>query len=73
MRVADCLTEQELYPEAEEILLPAYEVLEVQLGPRHSLTLDLRALIAEMYVGWGRPADADRYLPDPDPSTSAPR
>ena len=73
VRVADCLTEQELYPEAEEILLPAYEVLEVQLGPRHSLTLDLRALIAEMYVGWGRPADADRYLPDPDPSTSAPR
>jgi len=58
VRVALCLVEQGLYPEAEGLLLPARELLVANFGPQNADAELARELLVETYRAWGRPEQA---------------
>lgn len=61
VHVARALVMQGLLEEAEAILVPCYENLCAQLGPRHQDPTAARELLVELYSRWGRARDADAY------------
>ena len=53
------------YAEAERLLVPAAERLLAERGAESPQVRDARRRVAEMYEGWGRPADAARWRSAP--------
>jgi len=56
-----CLLNEMKYVESERILLASHATLEKQRGANDPDTRRVRGWLVRLYVGWGKPADADRY------------
>ena len=61
VRIARHLMEFGWFPEAEELLLAAWNALSEQLGPEHSEVRAARVVLVELYRAWDRPEDAARF------------
>ncbi|MCP4248851.1 MAG: serine/threonine protein kinase [bacterium] len=66
VRIARGLLAEGLYEPAEELLRPAHELLQIQLGDGYADTTEARRLLRELYTNWGKPQEAGRYA-DPPP------
>ncbi len=58
---ATCLTKLKRFPEAEDLLLPALEILRTRLGDQHSQTQKAVRRLAELYDAWGKPEKAKEW------------
>jgi hypothetical protein len=61
VRIARVLMKHDMHIEAERLLLPGHAGLLAQLGAEHPDTRLTRRMIHDLYIAWGRPADAERF------------
>lgn len=60
-RFGDLLFERQRYAEAVPHLQRAYQAMVTMVGPRNSITVQLRHLLASLYDAWGKPEQAEIY------------
>ena len=63
VRIGRCLLEQQLFSEAEALLLEAEPVLAAALGGAHENTREVRAQLVALYGAWGKPEQAAAFSP----------
>ena len=61
VRIARVLLQEEMYQPAEQLLLPAYQVLHEQLGQSHPDSQIAIGLLRDLYSSIGRPKEAALY------------
>jgi hypothetical protein len=61
--LAECLTTQKRYKEAEPLLLRSYPAMKSNVGERDPRTAETLGRLATLYEAWGKPQDVARYRP----------
>ncbi|MEN8162951.1 MAG: tetratricopeptide repeat protein [Acidobacteriota bacterium] len=61
-KYGECLSRLSRFTEAEAILVPAHTVINAQLGDEHWRTRQAAEMVAELYTGWGKTEEADRWV-----------
>lgn len=57
----NCLAALRRYEEAQAALLEAHQILVDSVGAKHDHTTATTKSLIELYVGWGKPEEADRW------------
>jgi tetratricopeptide (TPR) repeat protein len=68
-RMGRAVLKQGLYGPAESLLLPARDLITIQLGPQHHNAREANRLLVELYQSWGRPERARAYSQEEPEST----
>ena len=63
--LGECLLAQKRYAEAEGPLLTGDDDLKKRLGEKNKFTVHASALLHELYLAWGRPDEAARFIGTP--------
>jgi tetratricopeptide (TPR) repeat protein len=60
-KYGECLSRLSRFADAEAILIPAHTVISGQLGDEHWRSRQAAEMVADLYTGWGKPEEAERW------------